>query len=85
MLEKELISTFQDDSRVGLRIQAHNSIIKNKNKRNYNKKRKKTKNYQDKDFVAIKCTQQSSYQESIHKFIEPYKITKVFRKDRYLV
>lgn len=86
LLEKEWISAFHD-SRDELRIQAKDNIakIQYENKRCFDKKRKGAKSYRDRDLVAIKRTQQSLGQKLMHKFLGSYEITKVLRKDRYLV
>lgn len=86
MLEEEWITTFQD-SRDELRVQAKNNItrIQRENKRNYDRKRKRAKDYIHGDLIAIKRTQQGPGQKLTHKFLGPYEVTKVLRRDRYLV
>lgn len=86
ILEKEWVAEFQD-SRDELRAQANENIMKiqRENKRSYDRRRKKATSYRDGDLVAIKRTQRGPGQKLMHKFLGPYEVEKILRRDRYLV
>jgi hypothetical protein len=58
--------------------------IRKKNRRGYNRKRKKASTYREKDLVAIKRTQQGPGLKLANKYLGPYEI-KVLRNNRYVV
>ncbi|KZC04450.1 hypothetical protein WN55_04256 [Dufourea novaeangliae] len=86
LLENEVIATY-NERRDDLRQQAKENIakIQVENKKQFNKRRKEGKTYQEGDFVAIKRTQFGTGLKFHSKFLGPYRITKVLRHDRYVV
>ncbi|GFT13466.1 uncharacterized protein TNCV_2515151 [Trichonephila clavipes] len=60
-------------------------IVFLKNKKTYNKKRKKTPEYQVGDLVAVQRTQFGGGLKLRPKFFGPYQITEVKPRDRYTV
>jgi len=86
LIEEEWIKMFEEN-RDKLRSEAKQNILKiqQENRRNYNKKRKKAKQFKENDLVAIKRTQISPGLKIASKFLGPYQITKKLRNDRYVV
>lgn len=86
ILEAEWIQSFQD-TRDELRIDASKNIAKlqEENRRTFNKKRKKARDYREGDLVAIKRTQQGPGVKLADKYLGPYEIIKAMRNQRYLV
>lgn len=84
LLQEENIKQY-DETREKLRIQAKEQIMKiqDENKRNYDKKRKKSSRYECGDKVAIKKTQFGTGSKLKPKYLGPYKVVKVKRNDRY--
>nr|XP_037872741.1 uncharacterized protein LOC105842320 isoform X2 [Bombyx mori] len=75
------------DSREELRKEAKKQIFKvqEENRRNYNKKMKECTIYKEGDLVAVKRTQFGTGMKLKPKFLGPYRIVKVKRKNRYNV
>lgn len=84
--EKEWEVTFCED-RDELREQARECIMRTQeeNRRNYNKRRKKARQYCEDELVAIKRTQLRPGLKRAAKFLGPYQIIKALRNDRYIV
>ncbi|GBN12113.1 hypothetical protein AVEN_118130-1 [Araneus ventricosus] len=75
------------EQREFLRKDAKKNIetIQSENRKTYNKKRKKASEYKKGDLVAIQRTQFGLGLKLRHKFLGPYKVTKVNSRDRYEV
>lgn len=86
VIEEELEAIFRVD-RDELREQARECIARTQeeNKRNYDKRRKKAKQYREDDLVVIKRTQLGPGLKCAPKFLGPYQIIKALRNDRYVV
>lgn len=86
MIEEENRLIIQD-TRDELRQDAKKQIAKvqAENQKNFNKRRKKAKGYQEGDLVAIKRTQFTTQAKLKPRFFGPYKITAVKSCDRYNV
>jgi len=86
MLEEELFKSFQD-TRDELRAEARKNIVKmqQENKRVFDKKRRKAKDYREGELVAIKRTQQGPGMKLADKYLGPYEIIRVMRNQRYTV
>lgn len=86
LIEKELINIFQED-RDKLRNQAKENIrqIQQENRRGFNRRRKPASSYTVGDLVAIKRTQAGPGLKFVPKYLDPYRIKKVLRNDRYIV
>ncbi|GBM04626.1 hypothetical protein AVEN_75583-1 [Araneus ventricosus] len=84
LLKKESIESFVKD-RENIRGEAKKNILKiqEKNRRNYNKKRKNAHPYKVGDFVAIQRTQFGTGLKLRPKFFGPYEVMKVKFKNRY--
>jgi len=59
--------------------------IKKRNRREYNRKRKKVSTYCKKDLVAIKRTKQGPGLKLANKYLGPYEIVKILHNNRYIV
>lgn len=86
LIEEEWIKMFEE-SRDELRAEAKEKITKvqQENRKTYNKRRMKPKDYEENDLVAIKRTQLGPGLKFAPKFLGPYQVTKVLRNDRYVV
>lgn len=86
MIEKELVRMFSED-RDELRASAKECLqkVQRENKRNFDRKRKRAKNYCVDELVAIKQTRLKPGIKLAEKFLGPYRVSKVLRNDRYLV
>ncbi|XP_076633367.1 uncharacterized protein LOC143347765 [Colletes latitarsis] len=86
LLHKEWIATFQEE-RDELRVQASESIAKvqQKNKRTFDKGRRKARVYCEGDLVAIKRTQRDPGLKMAHKYLGTYEVIRVLRNQCYLV
>ena len=86
MIENEWISMFNED-RDELRQRAKESIleVQQANKKTYDAKRKAARRYEEDDLVAIRRTQLGPGLKLMPKYLGPYSVIKVLRKDRYLV
>jgi hypothetical protein len=60
-------------------------LKKKKNRREYNRKRKKASTYREKDLVAIKRTQQGPGLKLANKYLDPYEIVRILRNNRYII
>lgn len=85
-LEEELIESFED-ARDELRVKVCDNIAKvqRENRRTFNKRRRKARDYKEGDLVAVKRTQLGSGLKLAHKYFGPYEIIKTLRSNRYLV
>lgn len=59
--------------------------VQQENIKVFNKNRKEAVRYRISDLVAIKRTQSGPGLKLAHKYLGPYKITKILRNDRYMV
>lgn len=86
LIEGEMEALFSV-GRDEVREQARKCIMRtqDENKRSYNKRRKKAKQYREDDLVSIKRTQAGPGLKCAAKFLGPYQIIKVLRNDRYVV
>ena len=86
ILEKEQLDLFQD-TREELRTEARKNIVKmqRENKRSFDKRRKKARDYREGELVAIRRTQRGPGTKLAGKFLGPYEITRVLRNHRYMV
>lgn len=86
LIEEEWIHMFKEN-RDELRTEAKKNIskVQQENRRNYDKRRKKARNFKENDLVAIKRTQQGPGLKLASKFLGPYQIIKILRNDRYIV
>lgn len=86
LIEKEWIQMFEED-RNELRIAAKEKILKvqQENRRHYNRRRKEAQKFKEDDLVAIKRTQLGPGLKLAPKFLGPYQVVKILRKDRYVV
>lgn len=84
MLKQEHRDNFVE-SREELRVKAKQHIFKiqEENRKNYNRRRKRSKIYKVGDIAAIKRTQFGVGMKLKSKYRGPYKVTKVKGKDRY--
>ncbi|XP_047027973.1 uncharacterized protein K02A2.6-like [Helicoverpa zea] len=84
LLKQEERESFIED-REELRKSAKQQILKiqEENRRNYNKKRKPSRKYEEGGLVAVKRTQFGTGLKLKPKFLGPYKVVKVKRNDRY--
>lgn len=94
MEDAELVQLIEDAEREKfqeLRNENRREALKNiekiqrENSKNYNKKRKQAQKYVVGDLVAIKRTQIGPGLKPADKFLGPYKVSRVLRKDRYQV
>uniref|UniRef100_A0A034VAM6 RNA-directed DNA polymerase n=2 Tax=Endopterygota TaxID=33392 RepID=A0A034VAM6_BACDO len=85
LLQEELLEVFQEDRRT-MREECRANIQKAQEayKRNFDKKRKRSTEYQKGDLVAIKVTQFSNKKLS-NKFNGPYRVIEIKRNGRYSV
>jgi transposase InsO family protein len=79
--EREDFTNLREELRKNAKLQIER--IQNENRQNYNKKRKKSRQYSQGDLVAIQRTQFGSGLKLKPKFLGPYRITKVKRNNRY--
>lgn len=86
LIELEWVSTFQEN-RDELREHAKENIrkVQSENAKSFNKKRQEAIRYREDDLVAIKRTQAGPGLKFASKFLGPYRVIKVLRKDRYVV
>lgn len=84
LLKQEERESFIED-REELRKSAKQQILKiqEENRRNYNKKRKPSRKYEEGGLVAVMRTQFGTGLKLKPKFLGPYKVVKVKRNDRY--
>ncbi|XP_076483139.1 uncharacterized protein LOC143304562 [Bombus vancouverensis nearcticus] len=85
-IEDEQAAVFQEE-RDQLRADAKRRIeeIQIRNKRAYNRRRKKATAYRTGDLVAIERMQRGPGLKLHPKFLGPYRVIKVLRNDRYIV
>lgn len=84
LLEKENSEEYvnqRENLREAARVQI--SKIQEENKRNYDKNRKQSRQYQVGDLVAIKKTQFGTHSKLKPKFLGPYKVVRIKGRDRY--
>lgn len=86
ILEKERLESFQD-TREELRAEARKNIVKiqQENKRSFDKRRKKAREYREGEMVAIKRTQRGPGTKLAGKYLGPYEIVRGLRNHRYVV
>lgn len=86
LIEKEWVDMFQSN-REELRNQAKESILKiqRENRRGYDKRRKKARQYREGELVAIKRTQCGPGLKFASKYLGPYRVEKILRNDRFIV
>ncbi|XP_074034151.1 uncharacterized protein [Leptinotarsa decemlineata] len=84
LLERDIIEMFNEE-RNALRENARKQIekVQEENRRTYNLRRKKAKNYKEGDLVAIKRTQFGPGLKLAKKFLGPYEVLKVKPNERY--
>jgi len=86
LIKSEILDAVQDE-RDELRLQAKENIwkIQQENRKNFNKRRKEPKKYNEDDLVAIKRTQSGPGMKFSSRYLGPYTVVRVLRNDRYLV
>lgn len=86
LIEEENVNSHQEE-RHELRLHAKEQIFKvqRENERSYNKKRRAVRKYEVGSLVTIKRTQFRTGLKLYPKYLGPYKVVTVFRKDRYQV
>lgn len=86
LLQQECAAMYIED-REELRGRAKEQILKvqEENKKQFDRKRKDSKKYEEGDLVAIKRTQFGPGLKLKSKYLGPYRVTKVKRNDRYSV
>lgn len=84
LLKQEEINQFEEN-REEIRIHAKQQILKvqEENKKTFDKNRKESFKYEEGDLVAIKRTQFGPGLKLKPKYLGPYRVVKVKRKDRY--
>ncbi|GIX85118.1 complement C3 [Caerostris darwini] len=84
LLEEEINEEFQfQRSRIRQEAKANIQKIQAENQKAYDKKRKKAIKYHIGDLVAIQRTQFGVGLKLRPKFLGPYKVTKVYQRDRF--
>ena len=86
LIEQEIADRFDEDRRE-LRERARENIesIQKENRKTYNKKRKEVTKYRVGDLVAIRISQLGPGLKLAIKFLGPYRVAEVRKKDRYAV
>ena len=86
MIEDEWINMFHEN-REDIRRRARDEIskVQEENRKHFNKRRVKAKQYNVGDFVAIKRTQSTPGSKFMFKFLDPYRVKNVLRNNRYIV
>ncbi|KZC08081.1 hypothetical protein WN55_10802 [Dufourea novaeangliae] len=86
MVEAELTTMFQAN-RDEIRRQAKERLqrIQQENRKQYDKRRKRARVYQEGDLVAVQRTQSAPGLKLAGKFLGQYEITRILRNDRYMV
>ncbi|XP_028167747.1 uncharacterized protein LOC114361433 isoform X2 [Ostrinia furnacalis] len=84
LLRQEEIDQY-DEQREDIRMKAKQQIlqVQEENRKTFNEKRKPSSQYKEGDLVAIKRTQYGPGLKLKPKYLGPYRVTKVKRKDRY--
>lgn len=83
LLQEEIDDFSENREELRRNVKLQIQKIQEENRLNYNKKRKESSQYQEGDMVAIQRTQFGSGMKLKPKFLEPYKVTKVNRNNRY--
>lgn len=86
LIDSEMLEAVQSE-RDELRLQANANIqkIQQENHKNFNKRRKEPRKYNEDDLVAIRRTQSGPGLKFSPKYLGPYTVTRVLRGDRYSV
>lgn len=84
LVEEEIVEEF-DEQRRELISNAKKQILKvqEENRMQYNKRRRASHQYSERDLLAIKRTQFGAGLKFFPKYMGPYEVTKVKRNDRY--
>ncbi|EFN63233.1 hypothetical protein EAG_07294, partial [Camponotus floridanus] len=82
LIESEILDAVQDE-RDELRLRAKENILKiqQENRKNFNKKRKEPKKYNEDDSRTIKCTQSGPGMKFSSRYLGLYTVVKVLRND----